>query len=145
MFEGYAPERQVTSVRSVLTNSPPAFQDLGELQHHDTELREVIKYLQRVEVILNYSLSEGVFRCQTRAGSGWKILVPAAVVPMVFNYFHVKPTGGYLGILKTIQKIRQTSYGKVWIGIFVRGLSTVKNAQPASLHRLTSLVSWSLN
>jgi hypothetical protein len=84
MFEGYAPEEQVTSVRFVLTNSPPAFQDLGELQHHDPEFREVIKCLQRGEVILNYSLSGGVFRCQTSAGSGWKILVPAAVVPMLF-------------------------------------------------------------
>jgi hypothetical protein len=107
MFEGYAPEVQVTSASAVLTDSPLAFLDRGELQHQDPELQQVIKCLQRGEVIPNYSLSKGVLHCRASLGSGWKIVAPGAMVSMVFNYFHMNPTGGHLDIFKTIQKICQ--------------------------------------
>ena len=34
-----------------------------------------------------YSISEGVLRCRANAGRGWKLMLPAAVVPLVFHYF----------------------------------------------------------
>lgn len=46
-------------------------------------------------------------RSRASAGRGWKLVLPAAMVSMVFHYFHSGPIGDHLGVLKTIQKIRQ--------------------------------------
>ena len=108
--KGYQPkEEEDTPISAVLTDSPLAFQDLGELQHQDTELCAIMKRLQKGEVIRNYSLSKGVLRCRRSAGREWKIVVPVVVVPMVFHYLHSAPIGRHMGTFKTIQKIRSTS------------------------------------
>jgi hypothetical protein len=51
-------------------------------------------------------------RCKASAGRGWKVVVPVAVVPMIFKYFHESSIGGHLGIFKTIEKTGKTLYGK---------------------------------
>jgi hypothetical protein len=92
MFEEYQPkEQEDTAISAVLTDSPLAFQDLGELQHQDTELCTIMKKLQKGEVVRNYSIEKGVLRCRSRAGREWKIVVPVAVVPLLFHYFHSAP------------------------------------------------------
>ena len=115
MFEGYQPkEEEAKTISAVLTASPLAFQDLGELQHQDTELCTIMKKLQKGEVVRNYSIEKGVLRCRSRAGREWKIVVPVAVVPMLFHYFHSAPIGGHLGTFKRIQNIRQNF---IWQGM----------------------------
>jgi len=59
------------------------------------------------EILANYSLSKGLLRCRASTGGGWKLLLPAAMVPMLFHYFHFGPIGDHLGVLKTIPKITQ--------------------------------------
>jgi hypothetical protein len=51
MFDGYVPEDLTTSANAMLTDAPLA-------AAQDSELRDVIKRLQRGEVIPNYSLSK---------------------------------------------------------------------------------------
>ena len=55
----------------------------------------------------NCSISIGVLCCRDSAGCGWKFVLPAAMVPMVFHYFRSGPIGGNLDVLKSIQKIGQ--------------------------------------
>jgi hypothetical protein len=144
MFEGYTPEEQPNVTNAILTDSPLAFQDIGELQHQNTELRVIIKCLQRGDVVPNYSLSKGVLRCKASAGRSWKAVVPVTVVPMIFKYIHERSIGGHLGIFKTIQKIRQDF---IWKGMDhdirerVRHCQVCAMSKPAQSHKFGFLAS----
>lgn len=103
-----------------------------------------MKKLQKGEVVRNYSFEKGVLRCRSRAGREWKIVVPVAVVPMLFHYFHSAHIGGHLGTFKTIQKIRQNF---IWKGMDrdiqnrVRCCKTCAMSKPARETKLGFLAS----
>uniref|UniRef100_A0A1B6JZN4 RNA-directed DNA polymerase n=1 Tax=Homalodisca liturata TaxID=320908 RepID=A0A1B6JZN4_9HEMI len=91
---------------TVMLDFPAAFESFGSHQLQDPELSNIIGELQEGEAHSPYFLSKGVLCCRARRGGGPKIVLPSALIPMVFSYFHVSPVGGHLGIHKTIAKIR---------------------------------------
>jgi hypothetical protein len=107
MFEGHDVSEVSCPVSSILTSFPIAFQELGELQRQDVELKAIIERLERSESVPKYSLSKRIFCFSGRARSERKIVLPMATVDMVFQYFHSSPLGRHLGLFKTLSKIRQ--------------------------------------
>jgi hypothetical protein len=91
--------------------------------------------------VTNYSLSKRVLRCRASAGCGWKVVLPAAMVPIVFHHFRSGPVGGHLGVLKTVQKHDNTLYVKEWLQISVTGYDIVRRVKSINRHKIPSLVS----
>ena len=72
----------------VLTSCPMAFEELGELQRADQELCKIIESLENGQVVSRYQLYEGILCYVSARGQERKIVVPSAVVPMTFYFFH---------------------------------------------------------
>jgi len=86
------------------------------------------------EILANYSLSKRVLRCRASAGGGWKLVLPAAMVPMVFHYFHFGPIGDHLGVLKTTPKIRQHF---IWKGMDADIHNRLRYCKTCDVRRVT--------
>lgn len=52
-------------------------------------------------------LQVNIVCCHTRFDHRQKVIVPLAVVPVLFDYFHTFPLGRHLGTFKTINKIHE--------------------------------------
>jgi hypothetical protein len=67
------------------------------------------------EDITGYSLAKGILRCKARFDGRPKIVVPQSLIPSLIAFFYVSPVGGgHLMIRKTLYKIRQILFGRVW-------------------------------
>jgi len=99
---------------AVLLDFPLAFENITTYQRQDEELGPIIRGIEDGTEFPPYSLSKGVLCCRQRVGGGTRIVVPSALVPMVFEYFHSSPVGAHLGIHKTIARIRKEF---IWRGM----------------------------
>jgi hypothetical protein len=107
MFDTCHLEASSAPCHTLLTQFPLAFRDLATLQREYPELLQVIKKLELKEQDPNFSLVNGVLHCRYRFDRKRKVVVPMATVPVLFNYYHTSSLGGYLGVFKTIHKIRK--------------------------------------
>jgi hypothetical protein len=78
------------------------FEDLAQVQRQDQQLSNIIQRLERKEICNPYFLSKRLLHCRAPLNGKPKIVVPTAAIPIIFDYFHVSPFGGHLGIFKTI-------------------------------------------
>lgn len=114
MFEGYPCEDEpdesmspIIEIQNIMSQLPLAFESLSEFQHKDPSLADLIRRLSSGETIKPYILKNGLLCCNSSRDKKWKIVLPPELVPMVFKFYHVLPTGGHLGIYKTREKIRE--------------------------------------
>jgi hypothetical protein len=125
-----------------LVNFPLAFQGLGRLQREDSVLADIIAKLERVGKVGNYSLSKCTLYCRSGKGRGQELVVPTAAIPMVFAYFQDLPLGGYLGISKTIKKIRSQF---IWKGMDKEVRSRVRACHICALSKPEQLSRFGLS
>lgn len=92
---------------AILLSFPLAFEGILQHQLRDPELGPIIQELKEGKEHKPYSLSKGVLCCCARQQRAPKVVLPSALVPMVFDYYHTSRVGGHLGIHKTIAKIRK--------------------------------------
>ena len=114
MFEGYPCEEASDDtqcaqfqINSILTQLPMAFESLSEFQQKDQTLKDLIQRLSEGEEVKPYILKNGLLYCNSVFDKKLKIVLPPKLVPMVFKFYHVLPTGAHLGIFKTREKIRE--------------------------------------
>jgi hypothetical protein len=122
-----------TTCHLALITFPLAFKELGQLQREDAVLADIIAKLERRDKVGNYSLSRGTVYFRSGKGHVQKLVVPAAVIPMVCAYFHDSPLGGHLGVFKTINKIRSQF---IWHGMDKAIRQQVRACQVCGLSKL---------
>lgn len=99
---------EILPVSSLLLQFPLAFTDVAAHQLCDVELGPILRELLNGGTHPPYFLTKGALCCRPQRGNrSPKLVLPSALVPMVFEFFHSSPAGGHVGILKTIGKIRQ--------------------------------------
>jgi hypothetical protein len=108
-----------------LTNFPLAFHELSELQRQDHELAGIMGRLDRGEVVEGYLLKRGTLYWISRRGRDKKLIVPTAVIPMVFEYFHNSPLGGHLDVQRRSVRFASISPGRASTKTFARGFERV--------------------
>ena len=101
-------ETCLLSTSALLVDFPVLFQDLKAHQSQDPALLALIRRLKAGEKVGSYLLKQGLLYCIASFDKKPKIVLPSALVPMVFRYYHESVYGAHLGIFKTIQKIRAT-------------------------------------
>jgi hypothetical protein len=92
--------------------------------------------------VQNHSLSTGTLYCRASKRRGHRLVVLAAATSMVFAFFHDSPSGGHLGVSKTINKIRSQFIWNVMekrILSRVRACHTCVLSNPAQNSRLRLL------
>ena len=108
MFEPSEVEEPVEACCNLkTTNFPLAFHDVRKLQLEDPELSEIRDRIRRGEKVVNYILRNGVLYWRSRRSRKLQLVVPTVAREMIFSYFHDSPIGGYLGVCKTLNNIRQ--------------------------------------
>ena len=113
MFKGYpcedfSDDSQCAKFQiNILTQLPLAFESLSEFQQKDPSLAELIKCLSTGEEVKPYILKNGLLCCNSSFDKKLKIVLPPELVPMVFKFYHVFPTGAHLEIFKTREHIRE--------------------------------------
>jgi hypothetical protein len=96
------------------------------------------------KIVPKFCLFKEVLHCRSRFDRRRKFVVPAAAVPMLFDYYHTSPLGGHLGIFKTINKIRENFVCKPMdydIRTRVRNCAICGLSKPAQNTRLGLLAS----
>ena len=151
MFEGYpcedvSDESQCADfkINSILTQLPMAFESLSEFQHKDPSLRDLIQRLSDGEDVKPYILKNGLLYCNSVFDKKLKIVLPPELVPMVFKFYHVLPTGAHLGIYKTRERIRENFIWKSMdkeIRVRVKACPECWKAKPAMNKKLGFLSS----
>lgn len=98
-----------TQVNSVLTDFPLTFSTVRDHQMNDSH---IVHLMDQVKTKTNdqFCVSKGVLCTKTRDNKPHKIVLPEALKPLVFKYFHHSPVGGHLGLTKTQAKITQRFY-----------------------------------
>lgn len=123
---------------------PMAHGDIGDHQMSDPELKAKILVLKNGELLPKFSLRKGVLCCVSSRDKLPRIVLPTALIPMVFNYYHKSPFGGHLGVFKTLNKIREHfiySNMKADIHQRVRSCQECAFAKPSANTKLGKLVS----
>lgn len=107
MFEGYKTSdlHDIPVNCNLITDFPLAFTDIRKHQNEDNELSVIIQNLNSGVEQKPYVMDKGILYCKARNQK--HIVLPAHLIPMVFEYFHASPLGGHLGIYKTIEAIRE--------------------------------------
>jgi transposase InsO family protein len=108
----YDPDTEAV-VAPILLQFPMLFEDIATYQRADPHISAIINQLAS-EDLPGYSLKKGVLYCKARYDRLPKIVLPQALVPALFAYFHESPLGGHLGVRKTICKIRHSF---IWKGM----------------------------
>jgi len=98
----------------VLADFPLAFEGILPHQEKDEVLGPILRKIREGEEHAPYFISKGVLCCHSRQKGGPKVVLPAILIPMVFEYFHASTVGGHLGIHKTIARIRKDF---IWKGM----------------------------
>jgi len=88
----------------VLTEFPPAFQQLAQLQREDPPLASIMTQLESV-IWLKFTFSLRAIVLSPQKRGDQKIVVPTAAIAMIFSYFHETQLGGHLGVFKTQRTI----------------------------------------
>lgn len=88
-----------------LTHFPLNFRDLRTCQGEDPELMQIIENLVNRVPTGKYVTNKWVLHCRSRCNGKSKVVVPSAVVPVLFGCYHISPLGGQLGISKNINTI----------------------------------------
>lgn len=99
---------------ALLSDLPSSFTTIKQAQRQDPVLLDIIHNLERHQAVPPYALKDEVLMCKARRDAGMKIVTPQALIPLIFQYFHVSPIGGHLGLFKTLNKIRQRF---IWKGM----------------------------
>ena len=74
--------------------------------------------------------------------SHYQLLIPASLVPQILKSIHSSPTGGHLGVFKTVKKVRERFYWPGFQELFInRCEQCQKGANPPTTYR-HSLVQW---
>jgi hypothetical protein len=84
MFESPQLAAPHLSSNALLTHFALAFQDLRTCQREDPELLQIIGRLENGKPVGNYSINKGVLHCRSRGDGKSKVVVPPAVIPMLF-------------------------------------------------------------
>lgn len=103
-------EARVNAIRHTWPQCPIGHMDLLTHQMQEPEIRETIEKLGKLKPgakIKNYVLNKGVLCCVGRDKSS-RVVLPEALVPMAFNFYHNSPFGGHLGAYKTLSKMRES-------------------------------------
>jgi hypothetical protein len=87
MFEECPETKKKASYYNVLTKFPLVFEDLAIVQRQDPELTQISEKLEVGENCPPYYLHKMVLHCRSRSDAKLKVVVPAATVPMVFEFF----------------------------------------------------------
>jgi hypothetical protein len=106
LFETCLEEKKETPCYNVLTKYPLVFEYLTIVQRQDPELAQIIQELEAGDNFLPYSLYKEVLHCPSRCDGTLKVVVPAAVVSMVLEFFRNSVFGCNFGVLTTIRKAR---------------------------------------
>ena len=101
-------------VCSLLLDFPVLFEDIATHQRKDPEICPIMDQLSLGQEVPGYSLLRSVLYCKARFDGRPKIVIPQALIPALFSYFHDSPCGGHLGVRKTLWKIRQSF---IWKGM----------------------------
>jgi hypothetical protein len=131
-FEGQVEVNKDVPCYVVLTRFPLVFEDLVSVQRQDPELLDICLKLESGENFYPYSLHKKVLLCPSRSDRKPKVVVPTAVVSMVFDYFHNSLFGGNLGVFETINKIREHF---IWKGMDNYIRTRVRNGKTCSLSK----------
>jgi hypothetical protein len=106
MFETCPEEKKGAPCYNVLTKFPLVLEDLAVVQRQDPELSQIIQELEAGDNCPPYSLHKRVFHCCSCSDGKLKVVVPAAAVPMVFEFFQNSVFGRHLGVFKTMNNTR---------------------------------------
>ncbi|KAJ4426925.1 hypothetical protein ANN_26724 [Periplaneta americana] len=97
--------------------------DIGSHQQADSILRDMIARIKNGEIIPVYKLKGEILVKRGQCGNKYKIVLPHALVPAVFSFYHVSEMGGHLGRFKTYCDSRETisrpaegGQGRPWLG-----------------------------
>jgi transposase InsO family protein len=115
-----------------LTNFSLAFQELSQLQRQNPELADIMGRVDRGETVGRYLLQRDTLYSTSRSARDKKLVVPTAVIPIVFPYYHDSPLGGHLNVDKTPRKIRQHF---TWKGTNKDIFSRVRSCHISSLSK----------
>ena len=121
MYEGYPqpenseqPSEKLFFVdqphRPSLDKYPMAFTDLETHQSQDPNLQTIKEKLLAKKTVPRYSLIKNILYFQPSNKGAPKIVLPAHVIPMIFDFFHESLLGGHLGRFKTLSKIQELFY-----------------------------------
>lgn len=101
-------------VSAVLCDFPLTFGSVEEHQKADTNICNIIQQCQDGTAHPRYHVNNNILYCKARFDGKPKVVVPDALVPILFQYYHCSPIGGHLGIFKTLHKIREKF---IWPGM----------------------------
>lgn len=85
---------------------PFAHDNLLQYQLEDPFLKEKITAANEGKDISPYLLKKGVVFCIDGRTNIPKIVVPQALIPMIFQYYHCSVFGAHVGSFRTLQRIR---------------------------------------
>ncbi|KAJ4437576.1 hypothetical protein ANN_17721 [Periplaneta americana] len=91
----------------VLSKVALLFQGVKEAQCRDPELGSIRESIQQGLDMAPYTLREDILCYLTKCDQKLKVVLPNELVPAVLKFYHDSPPGGYLGIYKTLVKIRE--------------------------------------
>lgn len=92
---------------AILSGLPLLFKDVALHQDEDPELSKIKERIRGGEKVRPYCLRGNVLCYVTRGKGSPKVLLPQALVSLVFRYYHETPVGGHLGVFKTRLKIKE--------------------------------------
>ena len=126
----------------ITRGTPPSSQELHGLPRTTWKLAREFRSLK----VVNHIVCREFIH---KGGSSYHHqLIPASLVPQILKLIHSSPTGGQLGIFKTVEKVRERFY---WPGfqkdikLFInRCEQCPKRANPPKTHR-HCLVEWTPN
>lgn len=95
----------------LLGQFPEAFQSIRDHQKKDPLCREIYcKLSQGDSAVRNFKLHQGALVYQPSRVRAKRYLLPEALKPMVFEYFHSSHLSAHLGMTKTLNRIAKLFY-----------------------------------
>ncbi|PSN32540.1 hypothetical protein C0J52_26196 [Blattella germanica] len=90
-----------------LSEFPLAYGNIHEFQYKGPLLLPLIQGYKYGTAHPRFSLCNEILHCNARFDSKPKVVVPDALVSVVFSYFHYSSVGRHLGVFTTLHKIRE--------------------------------------
>lgn len=84
---------------------PEAFQDIEQHQKDDPEILKILGQIKKGDIPPNYSVVNNILAHKFPNQTKPRLVVPKALIPLLFKYYHRSPTTAHLGIQKTWARI----------------------------------------